>query len=67
MRKLSHVTAQPTEDPADPLVILRDLPEQEREEFLRQYHQAVEAPDDPLRTFPTNDPYVRRIEFGDAA
>jgi hypothetical protein len=30
-RKLSHVTAQPTEDPSDPLVILRDLPERERE------------------------------------
>jgi hypothetical protein len=46
-RKLSHVTAQPTEDPADPLVILRDLPEREREDFLRQYHQAVEAAHDP--------------------
>jgi hypothetical protein len=46
-RKLSHVTAQPTEDPSDPLVILRDLPEQEHEEFLRQYHQAVDAAHDP--------------------
>lgn len=41
------MTAQPTEDPADPLVILRDLPEPEREEFLRQYHRAVEAARDP--------------------
>jgi hypothetical protein len=41
------VTARPTEDPADPLVILRDLPEREREEFLRQYHQAVDAAHDP--------------------
>jgi hypothetical protein len=41
------VTAQPTEDPADPLVILRDLPEGEREEFLRQYHRAVDAAHDP--------------------
>jgi hypothetical protein len=41
------VTAQPTEDPADPLVILRDLPEPEGEEFLRQYHQAVDAAHDP--------------------
>jgi hypothetical protein len=41
------VTAQPTEDPADPLVILRDLPEREREEFLRQYHRAVDAAHDP--------------------
>lgn len=46
-RKLSRVTAQPTEDPADPLVILRDLPEREHEEFLRQYHQAVDAAHDP--------------------
>jgi len=41
------MTAQPIEDPADPLVILRDLPEREREEFLRQYHAAVDAAHDP--------------------
>jgi hypothetical protein len=46
-RKLGAVTAQPTEDPADPLVILRDLPEAEREEFLRQYHRAVDAAHHP--------------------
>lgn len=46
-RRLSPVTAQPTEDPADPLVILRDLPEQEHEEFLRQYHQAVDSAHNP--------------------
>jgi Family of unknown function (DUF6247) len=28
-------------------VILRDLPEREHEEFLRQYHQAVDAAHDP--------------------
>jgi hypothetical protein len=28
-------------------VILRDLPERERDEFLRQYHQAVDAAHDP--------------------
>ena len=39
--------AQPAEDPADPLVILSDLPAPEREEFLRQYHQAVDAVHDP--------------------
>lgn len=37
------MTAQPTEDPTDPLVILQDLPEREREEFLLQYHRAVDA------------------------
>jgi len=41
------MTAQPIEDPADPLVILRDFPEREREEFLRQYHAAVDAAHDP--------------------
>ena len=28
-------------------MILRDLPEREHEEFLRQYHQAVDAAHDP--------------------
>jgi hypothetical protein len=46
-RNLGLVTAQPIEDPSDPAVILRDLPEREREEFLRQYHQAVDAAHDP--------------------
>lgn len=41
------MTAQPIEDPSDPLVILRDLPERERTEFLRQYHSAVDAAHDP--------------------
>jgi hypothetical protein len=40
------MTAQPIEDPSDPLVILRDLPERERAEFLRQYHSAVDAAHD---------------------
>jgi hypothetical protein len=35
------------EDPNDPEVILRDLPEQERAQFLRQYHDAVDAAHDP--------------------
>ncbi len=39
------MSAEPVhaEDPNDPEVILRDLPERERAEFLRQYHEAVEA------------------------
>lgn len=28
--------------------------------------EVSDYPDDPLRTFATSDPYVRRIEFGDA-
>ncbi|MGI8447232.1 MAG: DUF6247 family protein [Streptosporangiaceae bacterium] len=35
------------EDPNDPEVILRDLPEQERGEFLRQYQAAVDAAHEP--------------------
>ena len=46
-RRLSGVTAQPMEDPTDPLVILRDLPERERQEFFRQYQRAVDAAHDP--------------------
>ena len=39
--------AQPVEDSSDPLVILRDLPQRERAEFLNQYHAAVDAAHDP--------------------
>jgi hypothetical protein len=43
------MSAEPVrvDDPEDPEVILRDLPEQERTEFLRQYHEAVDAAHDP--------------------
>jgi Family of unknown function (DUF6247) len=43
------VSAEPVqvEDPSDPEVILRDLPERERGQFLRQYHEAVDAAHDP--------------------
>ena len=43
------MSAQPIrhQDPRDPEVILEHLPEQERAEFLRQYHQAVQAASDP--------------------
>jgi hypothetical protein len=37
----------PLLDPQDPEVILRELPERERGEFLRQYHEAVEAAHNP--------------------
>ena len=43
---MSATSAQ-AEDPNDPETILRDLPEQERGQFLRQYHQAVDAAHDP--------------------
>jgi hypothetical protein len=28
--------------------------------------EVIDYPDDPLRTFPTSDPNVRRVEFGEA-
>ena len=28
--------------------------------------EVIDHPDDPLRTFPTSDPNVRRVEFGEA-
>jgi Family of unknown function (DUF6247) len=46
---VGRMSAEPVqiEDPSDPEVILRDLPEQERGQFLRQYHEAVDAAHDP--------------------
>jgi hypothetical protein len=43
------MSAEPVqvEVPDDPEVILRDLPERERGQFLRQYHEAVDAAHDP--------------------
>ena len=43
------MSAEPVQvgDPSDPEVILRDLPERERGQFLRQYHEAVDAAHDP--------------------
>jgi hypothetical protein len=45
--RLGAMSAQPIENPSDPVVILRSLPEPERDEFLRQYHAAVDAAHDP--------------------
>jgi hypothetical protein len=43
------MSAEPVhvEDPDDPEVILRDLPERERAHFLRQYHEAVDTAHEP--------------------
>ena len=30
------------------------------------HNEVIDHPDDPLRTFPTSDPNVRRVEFGEA-
>ena len=47
---LDRMSAEPVQvdDPNDPEVILRDLPEWERAEFLCQYHEAVDAAHDPV-------------------
>ena len=47
-RNLGAMSAEPVhdEDPADPEIILRDSPEQERAQFLSQYHEAVDAAHD---------------------
>jgi hypothetical protein len=44
------MSAEPVgiEDPNAPGAILRDLPERERAEFVRQYHEAVDPTHDPL-------------------
>jgi hypothetical protein len=50
-RNLDRMSAELylVEDPNDPEVIYRDLPEQERGQFLHQYHEAVDAAHDPAR------------------
>lgn len=34
--------------------------------FIEAMAEVIDYPDDPLRTFQTSDPYVRRVDFGDA-
>ena len=48
-RRFADMAAEPVqrEDPDDPDVIMRYLPEREHAQFLRQYHQAVDAAHDP--------------------
>jgi hypothetical protein len=49
--------------------VLRQLggfPAKAFDALLATMSAVVEYPDDPLRTFPTSDPYVRRAEFGAA-
>jgi hypothetical protein len=44
---------------------LGGLPAKAFDALIETMSAVVEYPDDPMRTFPTNDPYVRRAEFGD--
>lgn len=45
---------------------LGDFPAKAFDALIATMSAVVEYPDDPLRTFPTSDPYVRRAEFGTA-
>lgn len=48
------------------LMQLRDFPPKALDALITAMAVVVDYPDDPLRTFPTSDPYVRRAEFGAA-
>jgi hypothetical protein len=45
---------------------LGGLPEAALDALVVTMSDVIEYPDDPLRTFPASDPYVRRAEFGNA-
>ena len=45
---------------------MRGLPTPAFDRLIEAMADVIDYPDDPLRTFPTGDPYVRRAEFGDA-
>jgi hypothetical protein len=45
---------------------MQGLPGPAFDSLIETMAEVVDYPDDPLRTFPTRDPYVRRVEFGDA-
>ena len=43
---------------------LGDFPAKALDALIATMSAVIEYPDDPMRTFPTSDPYVRRAEFG---
>jgi hypothetical protein len=45
---------------------MHGLPGPAFDSLIEAMVEVTDYPDDPLRTFPTSDPYVRRVEFGDA-
>jgi hypothetical protein len=45
---------------------MNGLPESAFDRLIEAMAEVIDYPDDPLRTFPTSDPYVRRVEFGEA-
>jgi hypothetical protein len=45
---------------------MHGLPSPAFDSLIEAMAEVIDYPDDPLLTFPTSDPYVRRVEFGDA-
>jgi mRNA-degrading endonuclease RelE of RelBE toxin-antitoxin system len=45
---------------------IHGLPGSAFDSLIKVMAEVIDYPDDPLRTFTTSDPYVRRVEFGDA-
>jgi hypothetical protein len=45
---------------------MHGLPIPAFDRLIEAMAELIDYPDDPLRTFPTSDPNVRRVEFGDA-
>jgi hypothetical protein len=43
---------------------LSDFPAKAFDALVEAMARVVEYPDDPMRTFPTSDPYARRTGFG---
>lgn len=45
---------------------MHGLPSSAFDSLIEAMADVIDYPDDPLRTFSTGDPYVRRAEFGDS-
>jgi hypothetical protein len=45
---------------------MHGLPGLAFDSLIETMAEVVDYPDDPLRTFPTGEPHVRRVEFGEA-
>lgn len=45
---------------------MHGLPGSAFDSLIEAMADVIDYPDDPHRTLPTSDPYVRRVEFGDA-
>lgn len=45
---------------------MHGLPASVSDSLIQVMAEVIDYPDDPLRTFPTEDPYIRRVEFGGA-